>query len=100
LHTPPHGNVAERKFLDLFDKLGKVDAKPFFSRLKEHDPVQMSIDELALEMLGLDDWKPRLDEIYDAVTMELETMRKILKTSKKPPRKPKIKLEREEGGQN
>jgi hypothetical protein len=39
-------------------------------RIKEHDPIQRSIDELALEMLGLDDWKPRLDEIYDAVAEE------------------------------
>ena len=96
LHAPPPENVAERRFLDLFDKLGKVDAKPLFSRLKEHDPVQRSIDELALEMLGLDYWKSRLDEIYDAVAKELEAMHKILETSRKPPKKPKIKLERDD----
>jgi hypothetical protein len=93
LHVPPHDNVAERKFLDLFDKLGKVDVKPLFSRIKKQDSVQKSIDELALEMLGLDDWKPRLDEIYDAVAKELETMHKILETSRKHQKKSKIKLE-------
>jgi len=31
-------------------------------------------------MVGLDDWKDRLDELYDAVANELETMQKILET--------------------
>jgi hypothetical protein len=34
-------------------------------------------------MLGLDDWKPRLDEIYDATAKELETMHKLLKPQEK-----------------
>jgi hypothetical protein len=79
--------------ITLFDKLGKVDVKSLFSRIKEHDSVQKSIDELALEMLGLDDWKSRLDEIYDAVAKELEAMHKILETSRKPQKKSKIKIE-------
>jgi uncharacterized spore protein YtfJ len=65
-------------------------------RIKEHDPIQRSIDELALEMLGLDDWKPRLDEIYDAVAQELENMHRILETSRKPPKKPKTETEKKE----
>ena len=79
----------------IFDQVAKVDAKPIFSRLRVHDPVQKEIDELALKMLGLDDWKSRLDEIYNVVTVELETMHKILETSRKPTGKSKIKLERE-----
>ena len=46
---------------------------------------------LALEMLGLNHWKPRLDEIYNAVAKELETMHKILETSRKNPKKTKTK---------
>jgi len=82
--------------ITLFDKLGKINVKPLYRRIKEHNMVQRSIDELALEMLRLDDWKPRLDEIYDAVAKELETMHKILETSRKPQKKSKIKLERKE----
>ena len=70
--------------ITLFDKLGKINVKPLYRRIKEHNMVQRSIDELALEMLRLDDWKPRLDEIYDAVAKKLETMHKILGTSRKP----------------
>jgi type I restriction-modification system DNA methylase subunit len=95
LHVPLPENVIEEKISKLFGELGKVDVKPLFSRIKKHDFIQRSLDELALEMLRLDAWKSRLDEIYDAVTKELETMHKILETSKTP-RKSKIKLEQEE----
>jgi hypothetical protein len=79
----------------LFNKIGKVDVKPLLTRIKKHDSIQMAIDELALEMLELDNWKPRLDDIYDAVTLELEAMHKILETSKTPS-KSKNKLKPEE----
>jgi hypothetical protein len=82
--------------LKLFDSVSSVDVKPLFLRIKEHDPVQRAIDELALEMLGLENWKPRLDEIYDALAKELETMHKILETSRKPPKKPKTQKAKEE----
>jgi len=99
LHVPEFDGLRSEimaKAQTIFGEVGKVDAKPLFSRLKEHDPFQRSIDELALEMLELDDWKSRLNEIYDAVTKELEAMHKILETSRKPPRKSVIELEREE----
>ena len=50
-------------------------------------------------MLGLNHWKSRLDEIYNAVAKELETMHKILETSRKKPKKTKIqqKEEKEKG---
>jgi len=38
--------------ITLFDKLGKINVKPLYRRIKEHNTVQRSIDELALEMLG------------------------------------------------
>jgi hypothetical protein len=99
LHLPNVDEMSSQiidEFQKEFDNIAKVDVKPLFLRIKEHDPVQRAIDELALEMLGLENWKPRLDEIYDALAKELETMHKILETSRKPPKKPKIKKEKEE----
>ncbi|MGQ9538635.1 MAG: HsdM family class I SAM-dependent methyltransferase, partial [Candidatus Bathycorpusculaceae bacterium] len=100
LHIPNINKIEEgsllNKALKMFNKLGKVDVGSLFWRIKEHDPVQREIDELALEMLGLEDWKPRLDEIYDALAKELEAMHKILETSRKPSTKQKAKREKEE----
>ena len=62
---------------------GKSNVKPLYQRIKTRDRIQKSIDELALEMVGLSDWKNRLDELNDAVSDELETMQKILETSKR-----------------
>ena len=97
IHIPKLENLQEAnsKAQEIFQEIRKLDVKPLFKRLKEHDPIQRTVDSLALEMLGLNDWKSRLDEIYDAVTLELEAMHKILETSKTP-RKSKIKLEHEE----
>jgi len=86
----------KKKIAKLFDNVGKANVKPFFKRIKDHETVQREIDELALEMLELDDWKPRLDEIYDAVAKELEIMHKILETSRKPPKKSKTETEKKE----
>jgi hypothetical protein len=74
---------AQSKAQELFQKIRKLDVKPLFKRLKEHNSIQRAIDNIALEMLGLDDWKPRLDEIYDATAKELETMHKLLKPQEK-----------------
>jgi len=87
-------NKLVQKALILFDKIGKADVKPLFWRIKEHNSIQREIDELALEMLGLEHWRSRLDEIYDAVAKELETMHKILETSRRQPKKTKTGLER------
>jgi len=98
IHIPSIENLRKnmKKTQELFQRIRKLDVKPFFVRIKEHDPVQREIDELALEMLGLEDWKPRLDEIYDALAKELETTHKILETSRKPSKKPKITTEKKE----
>ncbi|MEM2254973.1 MAG: N-6 DNA methylase [Candidatus Bathyarchaeia archaeon] len=77
------------KAQELLKNIHKIDVKHLFKRIKEHDIVQRAIDDLALEMLGLEDWKPRLDEIYDALAKELETMHKILETSRKTSKKSK-----------
>jgi type I restriction-modification system DNA methylase subunit len=97
LHFPRIDKVSKRivaKASSLFDKLGKVDVTPLQQRIKIHDPLQKSIDELALEMLGINNWKGRLDEIYDAITKELQTMHKILETSHGKPKKAKAQGEK------
>jgi hypothetical protein len=43
-------------------------------------------------MIGLEDWKDRLDELYDAVGAELESMHKLLEASKKRSRTSSLKL--------
>ena len=101
VHVPPVHKLSSlrNQALKVFDKVSKVDVRPLFERVKSHDPIQREIDELALEMLGLNHWKPRLDEIYNAVAKELETMHKILETSRKKPKRTKIqqKEEKEKG---
>ncbi|MEM3760921.1 MAG: hypothetical protein QXZ02_07440 [Candidatus Bathyarchaeia archaeon] len=87
---------AIKKAQELFKNIRKIDAKPLFRRIKEHDTIQRAIDELALEMLGLEEWKPRLDEIYDATAKELEIMHKILESTGKPFKKPKTTIEKKE----
>ncbi|MGC8896546.1 MAG: HsdM family class I SAM-dependent methyltransferase [Candidatus Bathyarchaeia archaeon] len=83
IHMPQFEKLqkATSKAQELFKNIHKIDAKPLSKRIKEHDPIQKAIDELALEMLGVDEWKPRLDEIYDATAKELQIMHKILETS-------------------
>jgi 16S rRNA G966 N2-methylase RsmD len=92
-------NKLVQRALILFDKIGKADVKPLFWRIKEHNSIQREIDELALEMLGLEHWRSRLDEIYNAVAKELETMHKILETSRKQPKKAKVSLEKTESSE-
>ena len=101
VHLPKMDCICKyiKKAQNLFEKIKKLDVRPLFERVKSHDPIQREIDELALEMLGLNHWKPRLDEIYNAVAKELETMHKILETSRKKPKRTKIqqKEEKEKG---
>ena len=80
IHIPMIENLSEdrvKKALDLFDSIGKLHVKTLLQRIKEHDKTQRIIDEIALEMVGLDDWKDKLDELYDAVAAELESMQRI-----------------------
>jgi len=98
VHVPEIKKLQEanEKSEELFKRIRKLDVKPLFKRIREHDPVQKDIDRLALEMLGLEDWKQRLDETFDSLAKELEAMHKILETSRKPPKKPKTaKAEKE-----
>jgi 16S rRNA G966 N2-methylase RsmD len=90
IHVPDIKNLKPAivdKALDLLSRVGKVEVNSLFERIKNHDKIQKSIDEMALEMIGLEDWKNRLDELYDAVAAELTAMHRILETSKKGRRK-------------
>jgi len=84
IHVPILENLSNDKLkrtLALFNKIGKLDVKTLYQRIKEHDKTQRQIDEMALEIVGLNNWKNRLDELYNAVADELDTMQKILETS-------------------
>jgi 16S rRNA G966 N2-methylase RsmD len=86
IHVPDLQNLSPSivsKVLDLLSKVGKIKVDPLYERIKRKDQIQRSIDEIAFEMVGLNDWKDRLNQLYDAVTAELETMRKILGASKR-----------------
>jgi type I restriction-modification system DNA methylase subunit len=61
----------------LFDMIAKEDANPMWERIKTKDKLQVQVDKLALEMLGLEKWENRLGELYDAIQAELEAMSKI-----------------------
>lgn len=50
---------------------------------------------MALQLVGLEEWANRLDELYDAVQGELEAMLQVMKSSTKTKRKEK-RLEAEE----
>lgn len=86
IHVPDIKNIRHAivdKALNLLSNVGKVEVSSLFERIKSHNKIQKSIDEMALEMIGLEDWKDRLDELYDAVAAELEFMQKILETSRR-----------------
>jgi 16S rRNA G966 N2-methylase RsmD len=86
IHVPDVKNLSSEnlgKALKLFTEIEKLNVKPLYQRIRTHDKVQKSIDELALEMMGLENWKNRLDELYDAVANEIETMQRIPETSQR-----------------
>ncbi|MEM3906745.1 MAG: N-6 DNA methylase [Nitrososphaerota archaeon] len=76
-------NAVKKKALEIFNAIGKAEVKPLFDRIREKSKIQRIIDEISLEMLGLDDWKTKLDDIYLAIMNELTSMLEILRTSKK-----------------
>jgi type I restriction-modification system DNA methylase subunit len=86
IHVPDIKSLSNEnlgKAQKLLAEIEKLDVKPLYQRIRTHDKVQKSIDELALEMLGLENWKNRLDELYDAVASEIENMQRISETSKR-----------------
>jgi hypothetical protein len=84
IHVPRLSEVKDdikQRALKIFEKIGKLQVKPINERISGRDEIQRSIDNIALELLGMEKWKTRLDEIYNVVTKELQMMKKILVTS-------------------
>lgn len=76
-------NEKTKEAIRLFSEISKLKVKSVFERIKGRDEIQKSIDLVALDLVGLRDWKDRLDELYDAVANELSAMHKILETSRR-----------------
>ncbi|MDI6847794.1 MAG: N-6 DNA methylase [Candidatus Bathyarchaeia archaeon] len=82
VHVPDIENLDDKelkKAVSLFAEISKLNVKPLYQRIRDHDNLQKRIDELALEMTGLNNWKNMLDELYDVIANELETMQKYSK---------------------
>jgi len=82
VHIPDVREIDERlvcEAVNLFEKIGKVNVRSLYQRIRLHDNIQRMIDEFSLKMLNLEEWKERLNEIYDIVSKELEIMRRVLK---------------------
>lgn len=96
VHVPTHGGISRKmrsNVMKTFAEVGKIDSKNLLDRLKYNEQTQKEIDELSLELLGLDSWKCRLDDIYTAVVGELQAGLEILERSRKPSKKAKKKAE-------
>jgi len=98
IRVPYFDNLAEyerKRVVNVFDKVCNIEVEALFTRFRNKSFIQKLIDEVSLEMLGLDNWKNRLNELYDAITDELQVMLEVLKRSKKPTKK-KVKQIKEE----
>jgi SAM-dependent methyltransferase len=72
-------NDVRKDALDIFEKLGKRESVNSLSnRIRQGNDLQRSIDEISLRMLGLDYWITRLNEIYNAISCELNRLDEIL----------------------
>ncbi len=99
IHIPNFEMLSENIYnraLKVFDEISKLNVDTLFNRYKNRSPIQRLIDEVSLEMLGLEDWKNKLDDIYEAITGELQAMLEILEKSKKSSKR-KMKIERRKG---
>lgn len=66
-----------KKANDVFREVGKQDAEPMFDRLKRSDLLQRKIDEIALEMIGLEHWKTRITELHRILAAEIQALAEI-----------------------
>jgi len=84
LHVPDLSSIPRQikeEALRVFEEVGKIKVKPLLERLKLKDTIQKKIDIISLKLLGLNNWIPRLNEIYEALVEELTIMHKILESS-------------------
>jgi len=78
VHLPK--DVKEQSLI-LWQNVRKIELPPLYQRIRQKHQMQRKIDELALKMLGLENWIPRLDNIYETLVRELDAMQKTLETS-------------------
>jgi hypothetical protein len=86
VHVPDVENLDQqlvKRALQTLAQVSKIKTKTLYERIATHDKIQRLIDEIALDLLDLGEWKAKLDDLYDAVGNELMTMHKILETSGK-----------------
>lgn len=93
---PTIGRKLVATTVKLFDEISKLDVKSLYLRVRERDEVQRAIDKLALQLVGLEEWVNRLDELYDAITNELEAMLRLMKVPTKTKKKGRGREEGEE----
>jgi hypothetical protein len=67
-----------KKAVKTFDEIGRLNVKPLYLRIKERDEIQRKIDEIAMEMLGIDF---DLNKLYEVLANELGILSGI-RTSK------------------
>lgn len=101
IHVPSMKNIGKSATNEVdrfYEEVKKLDVKPLFRRIREHDDVQRAMNKLALKLfVGLETWSSRLDELYDAVIGELEAMIRLMGVSAKTKRNDKrLAIEKEE----
>lgn len=95
IHVPDLDNLKVEEIegaIELFSRIGKQDVEPLLQRVRKRSKIQREIDEFALEIMGLTDWREKLDNLYDSVLEELKAMDRIMKASRKVKKKPKAKM--------
>jgi type I restriction-modification system DNA methylase subunit len=81
------------KAVEVFKEVGKRDASSLWQRIKKKDEMQKKIDVVCAEMLGLEGWKDRVEEIYTVIDRELQTLAEISERTKISKKKGKEKRE-------
>ena len=69
----------------VFQKISKSNVVSIYERIKRSDPLQREIDDIALKLLGITDID--LNDIYEAIVCELDSLQRILEESGKESRK-------------
>ena len=58
----------------VFDSVSAQTADPMIQRLRQSDQLQNQIDRIALKMVGLDSWIPKLNQIHQVLWKELQIL--------------------------
>jgi len=99
IHVPDVHKIPSdirKEALELFEKIGKKEVVPFYRRILNRDPIQREIDKMALRLLGIKKLIPQLDEIYNAISCELNVMQRILEETRERKKKRKVSRKKKE----